>query len=75
MQSTKIISTLIKEEKWDDLLSFALVGGTSTLFHDWLNYNENESFKSQLLKSLPDKCISSLIEEYPSIKFRIISFI
>ena len=67
MQSTKIISTLIKEEKWDDLLSFALGGGTSKLFHDWINYNENESFKSQLLKSLPDKCLSPLIEEYPSI--------
>ena len=66
MQTTKIISTLIKEQKWDDLLSFALGKETSEIFISWLYFSENESFKSQFIKSLPDKCLPPLIQKYSS---------
>ena len=66
MKTTKIISTLIKEQKWDDLLSFALGKETSEIFISWLYFSENESFKSQFIKSLPDKCLPPLIQKYSS---------
>ena len=66
METTKIISTLIKEQKWDDLLSFALGKETSEIFNSWLSFSENESFKSQFIKSHPDKFLPSLIQRYSS---------
>ena len=65
MQTTKIISTLINEQKWDDLLLFALGKETSEIFNSWLSFDQNEFFKSQFIKSLPDKCLPSLIQKYP----------
>ena len=67
MQSTKIISTLIKEGKWDELSLFALDGETSEIFHNWIDCNENEYFRAQLIKNLPDKCLPLFIQRYSSI--------
>ena len=66
MQSTKIISTFLKEKKYDDLIQFALGEGTSTIFSSWIHDTENEYYISQLVKSLPDKCLSPLLIEYDS---------
>ena len=67
MQSTKIISTLIKEQKWDELMLFALDEETSEIFNSWINYYENEFFISSFIQSLPDKYLPPLIQKYSSI--------
>ena len=65
MINTKIISTLLKEQKWDELILFALGKETSKIFDSWINYHENESYVSNFIQSLPEKCLPPLIQRYP----------
>ena len=61
MKSTKIISSLSKEKKWDDLILFALSKETSRIFYSWISNKENEPYVEELIKSIPDKCLSPLL--------------
>ena len=53
MKSTKIISSLSKEKKWDDLILFALSKETSRIFYSWISNKENEPYVEELIKSIP----------------------
>lgn len=66
MKSTKILPTLIEDEKWEDLIQFANDENTTQLFSSWINSKENESNIFKLIKNIPDKYIPSLIIKFPN---------
>ena len=67
MQSTKLISTYIQAQKWDELMFFIISEDTSQIFEKWIKNNENEYQIESLIKSLPDKCLPELIIKYDTI--------
>ena len=67
MQSTKLISTYIQAQKWDELMFFITSEDTSQIFEKWIKNNENEYQIESLIKSLPDKCLPELIIKYDNI--------
>ena len=66
MKSTKILINLIKEEKWEEILQFALDKDTSNLFSSWFENNENEKIVDSLFQNIPSKYISPLIIKFSS---------
>ena len=67
MQSTKDILVYSKEQKWDELLQFALNEETYYLFDSWINYKENEFCIEEFIKDIPDKYLPPLLIKYSSI--------
>ena len=66
-KSTKLISSYISSQKWDDLLILALDPQTSPIFKNWLNYKDNINSITKLIVSLPDKYLPELIKKYPEV--------
>ena len=66
MKSTKILINLIKEEKWEEILQFALDKDTSNLFSSWFENNENEKIVDSFFQNIPSKYISPLIIKFSS---------
>ena len=66
MKSTKVISRLVKEQKWDDFMLFALGEETSDLFDSWIKNKEHQPFVEELIKNIPDKCLSPLLLKFSS---------
>ena len=50
MKNTTILKTLIKEEKWEEILKFALSEETKNIFISWLESKENENIVNSLIK-------------------------
>ena len=67
MQSTKLISSFLKEQKWDELMLFISGKDTSEIFDKWITDKENEYQIEELIKSIPDKCLPQLLIKYDSI--------
>ena len=72
MKNTTILKTLIKEEKWEEILKFALSEETKNIFISWLESKENENIVNSLIKNLPNNYISPLIINFP---LKIIKFL
>ena len=66
MKSTKILINLIKEEKWEEILQFALDEDTCNLFLSWLQEQENEIIVNTLFHKIPNKYILPLIRKFSS---------
>jgi len=67
MKSTKDILVYSKEQKWDELLQFALNEETYYLFDSWINNKENEFCIEEFIKDIPDKYLPPLLIKYSSI--------
>ncbi len=66
MKSTKILESLIKEEKWEELIEFALNKKTQNLFSSWLETKAHKLNHSYLIQKIPDKYIPSLLINFSS---------
>ena len=69
MKSTKILPSLLKEKKWEDIMQFALEEKTKSLFAYWIGSQKkgNKSKFLELIKNIPDKYVPSLIVNFPSL--------
>ena len=66
MKSTKILLELINNNKWEDIIQFALDEKTKSLFSSWLSSKENDSNISKLIQNIPNDFISVLIINFPA---------
>ena len=66
MKSTKILQELIDNNKWENVIQFALDEKSTHLFSNWLNSKENDCKISKLVQNIPNDFISLLIINFPA---------
>ena len=72
MKSTKELESFIKNEKWEEIIKFALEEEDKSLFSKWLSNINNNTNINTLIKNIPNIYIAPLILNY---KDSIIPFI